>query len=206
MKLHLRQPKPHPWRSARIFAVASLPCAPPRAPPMAVPITERANPLSMAIDVASPPEILAILNSIDLQIFNGWSEVHPRLHALPGRLRPHPLRQGAHTFPALPAMETVMQMIVDRLTPLMRHDEAATVVLSGCGTSGRIAWMCARRMNALLRAAGKRPICRYLIASGDSALLIGQEQGEDDPHRAETDIAAVVSAYALCTAALHERR
>lgn len=58
--------------------VVSLPAPPPRAPPMAIPITERANPLSMAIDVASPPEILAILNSIDLQIFNGWSEVRPR--------------------------------------------------------------------------------------------------------------------------------
>lgn len=42
---------------------------------MALPITERANALSMAIDVAPPQGILSILHSIDMQIFDGWSEV-----------------------------------------------------------------------------------------------------------------------------------
>lgn len=111
------------------------------------------------------------------------------------------MAKGSQSFPSLrdPSVESVLNLIVDRLALLIRHHEASTVVLSGCGTSGRIAWLTARRMNLLLKSAGKEAICKYLIASGDSALLIGQEQGEDDPHRAEADITSVVNSYALFT-------
>lgn len=111
------------------------------------------------------------------------------------------MAKGSQAFPSLrdPSVESVLNLIVDRLASLIRHHEASTVVLSGCGTSGRIAWLTARRMNLLLKSAGKEAICEYLIASGDSALLIGQEQGEDDPHRAEADITSVVNSYALIT-------
>lgn len=81
------------------------------------------------------------------------------------------------------------------MASLCSEGQGCRVVFSGCGTSGRIAWLTARRMNQLLVGAGKIPIAGYLIASGDSALLIGQEQGEDDPHKAEADIDALVKRY-----------
>lgn len=90
-----------------------------------------------------------------------------------------------------------MNQVAEKLAALIADQQGYRVIFSGCGTSGRIAWMSARRMNHLLESAGKPRACSYLIASGDAALLIGQEQGEDDPIRAEADIAALVTQCVL---------
>eukprot|EP00058_Branchiostoma_floridae_P024443 XP_002609933.1 hypothetical protein BRAFLDRAFT_124367 [Branchiostoma floridae] len=55
------------------------------------------------------------------------------------------------------------------------------VVMSGCGTSGRMAFLAATTFNRLLIENGKQACCAYLIAGGDRALLTSQEAPEDDP-------------------------
>ena len=45
------------------------------------------------------------------------------------------------------------------------------VVLSGCGTSGRLAFQTVRRYNRILSSIGQEPFLRYTIAGGDSAIL-----------------------------------
>jgi N-acetylmuramic acid 6-phosphate (MurNAc-6-P) etherase/predicted NBD/HSP70 family sugar kinase/GNAT superfamily N-acetyltransferase len=59
------------------------------------------------------------------------------------------------------------------------------LIMSGCGTSGRIAFLTARRF--------KFSSCDYLIAGGDSALLLSDELPEDSPEQGAADLAALVS-------------
>ena len=66
---------------------------------MALPITERANALSMAIDVAPPQGILSILHSIDMQIFDGWSEVRLPLRRAYHLSSSHRYGKGFPGFP-----------------------------------------------------------------------------------------------------------
>lgn len=58
-------------------------------------------------------------------------------------------------------------------------------VFSGCGTSGRIAFLTARRYNMFWQhfngSVEQKPF-NYLMAGGDAALLLSDEMPEDDPH------------------------
>lgn len=67
--------------------------------------------------------------------------------------------------------------------------------MTGCGTSGRIAFQTARRYNRVLCAAGVRPLFHYLISGGDSALLLSDELPEDDPVEGARDLDRVVKEY-----------
>ena len=57
-------------------------------------------------------------------------------------------------------------------------------VFTGCGTSGRIAFLTARRCNFLLKDVlqGNHQPFGYCMAGGDAALLLSDEMPEDDPH------------------------
>jgi len=63
--------------------------------------------------------------------------------------------------------------------------------MSGAGTSGRLAWATSRAANQLFGFK----LAHYLMASGDKALLIGQERGEDDPRAGVADLEAALSRY-----------
>ncbi|KNC54945.1 glucokinase regulator family protein [Thecamonas trahens ATCC 50062] len=63
------------------------------------------------------------------------------------------------------------------------------VILSGCGTSGRLAFHVATSFASLVP---DRARVAYLIAGGDYALLKSQERGEDDPHQAVTDLEQLI--------------
>jgi hypothetical protein len=49
------------------------------------------------------------------------------------------------------------------------------VVLSGCGTSGRVAFVVATAFNKLLVASGREPRVKYIMAGGDAALFTSRE-------------------------------
>lgn len=53
--------------------------------------------------------------------------------------------------------------------------------MSGCGTSGRIAYLCTRTFNRVLKVLGKPPCFKYLISGGDKSLIMSMELPEDDP-------------------------
>ncbi len=52
------------------------------------------------------------------------------------------------------------------------------IVLTGCGTSGRVAFLTARALNGALAAHGLPRVFRYLVSGGDHALLLSDELPE----------------------------
>lgn len=65
-------------------------------------------------------------------------------------------------------------------------------VLSGCGTSGRMAYFATCLFNSYLPGAEELPPCqrpfRYLISGGDHSLVLSQELPEDDPSAGVRDL------------------
>ena len=133
-------------------------------------ITESPNELTYDIDVASPEQIVRLLRASDAQIYNGY-----------------------RGYPAVSDPEIVAKIAqaVEWAAPMMGRKDAA-IVISGAGTSGRLAMFAARTFNRLLCRQGKVPNFHYLIAGGDLALIKAQEKAEDDPHQAWTDLEPLV--------------
>ncbi|XP_026085827.1 glucokinase regulatory protein isoform X4 [Carassius auratus] len=78
----------------------------------------------------------------------------------------------------------VIQTMVDvakRVEMMLRDPEESVIVLSGCGTSGRIAFLLVTSFNEMMKAQKQKQICSYIIAGGDRAMLTSQEAPEDDP-------------------------
>jgi N-acetylmuramic acid 6-phosphate (MurNAc-6-P) etherase len=65
-------------------------------------------------------------------------------------------------------VDAITAVVVDMLRS-SPYDSA--IILSGAGTSGRIAFSIARAFNAVLEKHGKPRCIHYLIAGGDAALL-----------------------------------
>ncbi len=63
-------------------------------------------------------------------------------------------------------------------------------MMSGCGTSGRIAWLCALHLSRILSTSfpGIDKCFHYLISGGDQSLVISNELPEDDPHAGAADL------------------
>lgn len=127
---------------------------------MATPITEEANPITRNIDVASSAEIVSLLQKCDSEIFNGWQDY-----------------QGLYHPETLKTIECISQEV----TSILQAPDSGLIVLSGCGTSGRLAFVTARTFNRKQEKAGKHPCFKYLIAGHDKALFTSQEAPEDDP-------------------------
>ncbi len=134
-------------------------------------ITETPNELTTDIDVASPLEMVRLLRASDAQIYNGY-----------------------RGFPSLSDEEVVAKIarVVRWAAPLLGRDDAV-IVISGAGTSGRLAMFITRTFNRLLGRRGRCPNFRYLMAGGDRALIRAQEGAEDDPHQAWADLQAAVA-------------
>ncbi|CAL1541996.1 unnamed protein product [Lymnaea stagnalis] len=133
---------------------------------MEQPITELSNPLSYNIDKASPKEIAEILYACDLEIFYGWNET-----------------KGVRDENVINKIEQLAHKISEVI-----ENACGAVVISGCGTSGRIAFLTARTFNKYLKSKGGNECFHYIIAGDDRALFTSLELAEDDP---------VVGAYRL---------
>ncbi|XP_072264586.1 glucokinase regulatory protein [Pyxicephalus adspersus] len=55
------------------------------------------------------------------------------------------------------------------------------IVLSGCGTSGRLALLLANSFNNLLQGLHQVPCYTYIMAAGDRSMVVAQEAPEDNP-------------------------
>ena len=76
----------------------------------------------------------------------------------------------------------------------MAGRERNAIVFSGCGTSGRLAWLCARGLNTLLAPHNTHaPAFRFLISGGCQSIVISNELPEDDPHAGAADLAAITA-------------
>jgi N-acetylmuramic acid 6-phosphate (MurNAc-6-P) etherase len=73
-----------------------------------------------------------------------------------------------------------MSFVATQVQHVLRSPHDSIVVLSGCGTSGRLAFFTARSFNAAMVARGLPPCFRYICAGGDSALFVSREAPEDN--------------------------
>ena len=135
-------------------------------------ITEIPNALSTDIDMASPKGIVQILRQTDTQIFNGWG-----------------------TFEGLcdPEILSRIRRAVDETAAMFADKGRVKVIISGAGTSGRLAMFISRTFNRLAAQIGIEPCFHYLIAGGDLALIRAQEGAEDDPITAQKELAAIAN-------------
>ncbi len=134
-----------------------------------LPITERANELTDKLDLASPLGMVRLLRGCDAQIFSGYR---------------------AYTSLADAAIRSVMKKVAVTAKNIILSNNSV-VVMSGSGTSGRIAFLVARNLNQVLLSNGLRPCFNYLCSGGDSALLLSDELPEDDTVGAVKDLLAV---------------
>ncbi|MCX7918151.1 MAG: hypothetical protein N3A72_00810 [bacterium] len=139
---------------------------------MELPITETPNELTSNIDIADPTGIVRLFRQTDSQIFNGYS-----------------------IYPGLNDTEILnrIEVAVDRIVPVVKAKRKKAIVISGAGTSGRLAMFISRTFNRILKQSGHPPIFNYLIAGGDKALIQAQEGAEDDPNQAVTDLTSIIS-------------
>nr|XP_022317514.1 glucokinase regulatory protein-like [Crassostrea virginica] len=127
---------------------------------MSTPVTEEVNPITKNIDVASPLDIVSLLHKCDREIFEGWN--------------------GYKNLYDADVLNTLKE-IINVASSIIENPATGLIVLSGCGTSGRIGFLTARTFNAKLSELS-RPTCfKYLIAGRDKALFTSQEAPEDDP-------------------------
>ncbi|KAL5015770.1 hypothetical protein ScPMuIL_005359 [Solemya velum] len=124
-------------------------------------VTEASNQMTENIDVASPLEFISMLKVCDEEIFSGWKEYKGLFHD---------------------STLAVIDRVRNVAASVLKDPSNGLVVLSGCGTSGRLAYMTARSFNSKLSANGIEPCFRYTIAGGDKALFTSQESPEDDPY------------------------
>ncbi len=133
-------------------------------------ITELANPLTTDIDLAPPSGIVKMLRQTDSQIFNGWQTYDGLCDA---------------------AFLNRMRRAVDEAAAILGSKGKKKIIISGAGTSGRLAMFAARSFNRIARQAGMAPCFHYLIAGSDLALIKAQEGAEDDPNIAQKELEAL---------------
>jgi N-acetylmuramic acid 6-phosphate (MurNAc-6-P) etherase len=124
-------------------------------------ITESANDFTSDLDVQSPAGILRLLRQVDAQLFAGFGT-----------------DSGMFDASTLTSIGSLAEAISCGLRASQQADECKAVVrvvISGSGTSGRLAFFVARAMNALLVGNKYPPCVKYLISGGDKALLRSQE-------------------------------
>lgn len=135
------------------------------------PVTELPNETTVDIDSSDSTGIIRILRQCDSQIFSGW--------------RSHPCIYDNETIEPL-------EKLTKYITQVLKDPENSRVVLSGCGTSGRIGFMLAKKFNTLAEKQGTSGVYSYIIAGGDVALISSVELPEDDWRQGQLDLVKVV--------------
>ncbi|MGI8907856.1 MAG: hypothetical protein ACR2IE_15350 [Candidatus Sumerlaeaceae bacterium] len=134
-------------------------------------ITESPNELTTDIDIASPLQIVRLLRAADAQIFAGYGG-----------------------YPGLYDNEIITKLArLAAVCARILHTRRGCIVLSGAGTSGRLAMFIARTFDEKLGADLATGPFRYTIAGGDAALIHAQEGAEDDPQQGIRDLEAAVA-------------
>ena len=136
-------------------------------------ITETSNPLTKALDSSTGEDVVRILRTSDAQMFAGYD-----------------------VFPSF--ADEHIQSSLDRGSDVVAnvlHDPNGIVVISGSGTSGRLAFMIATLLNATIRKTTRRtgpgPFF-YCNSGGDSALLLPSELAEDNTKAGVSDLLEVI--------------
>lgn len=139
-------------------------------------ITERKNELTSQLDNVGPAGIVRLLRQTDAQLFNGWNN-YPCIRdadILSGELPTSCFTDDR------PVMEELSTLVWQRLKENIAGTANHCFIFSGCGTSGRIAWLCARAFNKILlsRFPDAKECFKYTLAGGDESLVISNELPE----------------------------
>ncbi|XP_064002870.1 glucokinase regulatory protein [Pogoniulus pusillus] len=128
----------------------------------ALPISEKSNPITRELDRADPLQIVQLLKECDAEIFQEEEEAllnYKRLYSQS-------------------VLKTMID-IINKVQEVLKDPENGLIVLSGSGTSGRLAFLIATAFNKLLRGLGQLPRYRHIIAGGHRSLVMSQEGLED---------------------------
>ncbi|XP_063967965.1 glucokinase regulatory protein-like [Lytechinus pictus] len=133
-------------------------------------ITELSNTKSKNIDTASIPEIIDILHACEEEIFSGW--------------------QNYQTLFCKDFVEKLSE-VSKHATDFIKDSSDNAIILSGCGTSGRLAFFISTKMNSLLQERGFPECFDYIIAGGKRALTHSVEAFEDSPAAGQDELIKV---------------
>lgn len=125
-----------------------------------IPVTEQQNNITKDIDRSNSEEIVEKLKKCDTEIFTGWQG-----------------HQNVFSSKILTVLTAVSTIVFQYL---QNGKDRVGIILSGCGTSGRLAFFISRKFNKLAEEQGLRPCYRYIISGGDEALMTSVESCEDD--------------------------
>nr|XP_027789290.1 glucokinase regulatory protein isoform X2 [Marmota flaviventris] len=128
----------------------------------AVPITEKSNPLTRDLDKADAEKIVRLLGQCDAEIFQEERQAMPTYQRLYSE-----------------SVLTTMVQVAEKVQDVLKEPEEALVVLSGGGTSGRMAFLMSVSFNQLMKGLGQKPLYTYLIAGGDRSVVASRERTED---------------------------
>ena len=164
---------------------------PPFADTPRVPVTERVSPHALDMESRGAAGVLEALAACDAEM---WAEAHAD-------------DDGASAHPGLSHPRVVadiarLALAVSRCVASDTPETPAAVLVVGCGTSGRLAFQCARAAERSRKAERgtndrrkKRAIFRHVIAGGDAALFQSAESCEDDRERGASDFRKAVAVY-----------
>uniref|UniRef100_A0A8C2FJF0 Glucokinase (hexokinase 4) regulator n=1 Tax=Cyprinus carpio TaxID=7962 RepID=A0A8C2FJF0_CYPCA len=113
---------------------------------LSLPVTEKCNPISRDIDRVNGKQMVQILRKCDAEIFEKKNH--------------DPFHQRLYSSPVIQTMVDVAK----RVEMMLRDPEESLIVLSGCGTSGRIAFLLVTSFNEMVKAQKQKQICSYIIA------------------------------------------
>ncbi|XP_034369776.1 glucokinase regulatory protein isoform X1 [Arvicanthis niloticus] len=128
----------------------------------AVPITEKSNPLTRNLDKADAEKIVQLLGQCDAEIFQEEGQIMPTYQRLYSE-----------------SILTTMLQVAAKVQEVLKEPDGGLVVLSGGGTSGRMAFLMSVSFNQLMKGLGQKPLYTYLIAGGDRSVVASREQTED---------------------------
>ncbi|XP_053444415.1 glucokinase regulatory protein isoform X2 [Nycticebus coucang] len=128
----------------------------------AVPITEKSNPLTQDLDKANAEKIVQLLGQCDAEIFQEEGQAMPTYQRLYSE-----------------SILTTMVQVAGKVQEVLKEPDGGLVVLSGGGTSGRMAFLMSVSFNQLMKGLGQKPLYTYLIAGGDRSVVASREGTED---------------------------
>lgn len=150
------------------------------------PLTELPNRLTTNIDLCeSGAQIVELLKHTDREILDGW----PLEDSINGAstttlLVTEGLQHDLVLHDKLARLAHLIRQRVSLSSATSGCQRPLKIVLSGCGTSGRIAYLCTRTFNAHVA----RDVCEYTIAGGDWALVNSVESVEDNPDQGRSEL------------------
>ena len=168
---------------------------PPFADAPRVPVTERVSPHALDMESRGAEGVLEALAACDAEM---WAEAHADddgtrdASSHPGLIHPTVVADIAR-----------LALAVSRCVASDTPETPAAVLVVGCGTSGRLAFQCARAAELWSRdekggvrgRKRKRAVFRHVLAGGDAALFQSAESCEDDRERGASDFRRAVAAY-----------